>query len=147
MIIINTPTVTLDSKKKYVESCVKIMSMTRYLTGKADRPITDRQATIIALYIIYGSFYETKVGKRIKVDQKLRRKVSKILNFESRSIDSHNLKLRLCGYIEKDDYTTDIKRLSSLFTPLKEELDKMEGNVEIATTFSLELMITYDVSQ
>lgn len=138
MILIQNPKLTLETKKDFIERCVKIISMNWYLTGKTDRPITDRQATIVALYVMYGDFYETSVGKRIKVDKKLRVKVSSILNFENRTIDSHNHTLRKGGYIEEDDYTRDIKRLSSIYTSLKEELDRTESEIEIVMTFNVQ---------
>lgn len=137
MLIVKNPKQTLDNRREYIEACVKIISMNWYLSGKTERPITDKQATIIALYLIYADFYDTKVGRRLKIDKVLRVRVSEILNFTGRSIDTHNLQLRKAGYIEKDDYTTDIKRMASEFTALRDELDREEGEIEILMTFTV----------
>lgn len=86
----------------------------------------------------YGKYYE-KEGKRyIKIDRELKDKVNEVLNYNSRSLDSHNQKMRDLGYLFKDEWNNDINRLHGLFTNLKDEIDRSKTGATMLFRFNVQ---------
>lgn len=126
---IETNNIKFSSELDMLKNVVYIYSCYKYVSGDESKPLANRMATVLALYMIYG------------FNEKAKKKAMEVFGAKKATINSLNHQLRDRGYLLMDEKNSNISHLSKSIESLCKlhKHCKAKGqNFEILFKMSLE---------
>jgi hypothetical protein len=125
---IETKSVKFSSELDMLKNAVYIYSCYKYISGQESKPLANRMATVLALYMMYGFNEEAK------------EKAMEVFGAKKATINSLNHQLRDRGYLLMDDRNSNISHLSNSVESLRKlHLHCKEKNRDFEILFKMSL--------
>lgn len=97
---IETNNIEFSSELDMLKNVVYIYSCYKYVSGEESKPLANRMATVLALYMLYG------------FNEQAKEKAMEVFGAKKATINSLNHQLRDRGYLLMDDKNSNISHLS-----------------------------------